>query len=230
MAYKEHIENILNLVPNGKSITQDTLAKIFFTSPETLNRLLPKWWNDDHKSNVLRDPSISNYYVSLMTSNQEAVEEFEKASYKLQLLHPETIFKTPHEYHITLADMNWCKIHRGLIDNVMEQWEGLSSFSFHCSFSKPFIDTKKEKIVFWIRIKNDPFLLTLHHCLKSIIPRRTDKKFIPHITLWKILKRDHFDNRVNDILLETTCIFDQLCITANIDNHKNIVIFSKKLG
>ncbi len=230
MAYKDHIENILNLVPKGKSITQEILAKIFFTSPDALNEHLAEWWDSNYKNGNLRDPLISNYYVSLMTRDQEAIEEFERVSHKLQLLHPETIYKTPHEYHITLADMNWCRVNRGLIDDIMEQWEGLSLFLFHCSFCKPFIDTTKEKVVFWIRIKNDPFLLTLQHCLKKVVPRRTDKKFTPHITLWKILKKTHFDSRVNDIEVERQCLFDQLCITANIDNHKNIVIFSKQLG
>lgn len=195
--------------------------------------LLTKEWihikiNKVSKS-YFRKPLITNYYVSLITYDANAIDIFSQATKKIWLLHPWSIIKLPSQYHITLADCSWTKVNKQLLENISMETQWLLPFYFHCILQKPYIDTKKQKVVFWIRLQNNPFLLTLHQCLKKYIPRRATKPYIPHITLGKLLKQVSYNTRFENITIDTMCVFDTVCITANIDNNKDIILFSHKL-
>lgn len=229
MTQKEIIIDFLALIPQGKAISIKQLADIFCTSIEDIKSLI---W--DHESVVLHKknndiwiPSITNYYVSLITKDSNAISYFESISYRIRLLHPTCIIKTPTQYHITLADLSNMRIDAKLIENIFSETEWLSSFSFHCTLHKPYIDSKKNKVIFWIRIDSNPFLITLHECIKKHVPRRTDKQFIPHITLGKLLWTTEYSEKIKDFSLDTNCVFDHICISANVDQTKNQILFAR---
>lgn len=259
MSYTLHIDTILWMVPKNKVISYKTLADIFFVSPitikwliehsnhEAIYRVIPhNWWVQLHNTKKLiasgivvknnkvakeyfRKPIITNYYISLITKDITCIGMFWALSKKIALLHPNTIYKTPNHYHITLADCSNTKLSHNKIDNIFSETDWLIPFHFHCILHKPYIDTKKQKVVFWIRLQNNPFLLTLHKCIQKYVPRKSDKKYLPHITLGKIIKSTVFSQKFDTLSLDTMCTFDTICITANIDNTKEIILFSKIL-
>lgn len=231
MTQKDNILNFLELIPQGKVISINQLADIFCTSIEDIKQSI---WG--HKSVVLNKkdndiwvPVITNYYVSLITKDSNAIPYFEAISHKIRLLNPTCVIKTPNQYHITLADLSNIPITSTLVENIFSETEWLHSFSFHCTLHKPYIDSKKNKVIFWIRIDSNPFLITLHECIKIHVPRRTDKQFIPHITLGKILWTTLYNKKIEDSAIDIQCVFNELCIVANIDSYKNIVLFSKEI-
>lgn len=258
MIHKDSLYHIISLIPYGKVISYKTLADIFFTTPSSIKKrlhneiynIVPSSWicvlwikqknylskqwiiihNNKVSSRYFRKPVVTNHYVSLITQDQKAIDEFAHITKKILLLHPWHIIKKPTHYHITLADCSGITLHKTLIDHIFTETDWLLPFYFHCILQKPHIDTKKEKVVFWIRLQNNPFLLTLHQCIKKYIPWRATKPYIPHITLWKIVKTSTYNKKFDSLELDIMCEFNTMCITANIDNNKDIILFSHTLG
>lgn len=233
MNQKEHIENFLKLIPQDCVISHKHLAQIFCTSAEYIQETI---WDNIHviykKSDKKRDmwtPKITNYYVSLTTSDLEAANYFQHLSRKIYLLHPGSILKIPTYYHITLADLSNITIDAALIYNIFKETNWIPQFNFHCTLDKPYIDKKKNKVIFWVNIWHNPFLLTLHQCIKHIVPWRSDKQFTPHITLGKILWNIEYNKSFLENQLDMCCVFDEINIVANIDTHKDITLFSKRI-
>lgn len=243
MVEKETLDSLLDLIPSGKVISYKKLADIFCTSVSNIDEIVSKdsilqskvsakWyiWVSNKESvqqGQIWNPIITNYYISLVTKDSYAIEQFEVISHKIELLNPTHIIKTPKQYHITLADLSNVPIDETLINNVFSETIWLSNFIFHCDLHKPYIDKKKNKVIFWIRLENNPFLLTLQQCIKKYVPRRTDKQFIPHITLSKILETNEYNKKVLELSLNTECVFDRICICANVDQEKNVILFQK---
>ena len=233
MNQKEHIENFLKLIPQDCVISHKYLAQIFCTSAEYIQETI---WNhanviykkSDKKRNIWI-PKITNYYVSLTTKDTDAINYFQHLSRKIYLLHPGCILKIPTYYHITLADLSNITIDAKLIYNIFKETDWVPQFNFHCTLHKPYVDRKKNKVIFWVNIWTNPFLLTLHQCIKHIVPRRSDKQFIPHITLGKILWNIDYNVLFLENKLDIQCVFNEINIVANVDANKDIVLFSKKI-
>jgi 2'-5' RNA ligase len=94
---------------------------------------------------------------------------------------------------------------------------------------KPIVDEKKQKVVFWLHLKNNPFIITLQFLISSFIPRKTEKKFVPHVTLLKILKTNTYNQQYKDLKTNLSAHFDKIVITANIDDQKEVVLFEKEI-
>ena len=235
MIKKEHINNFLDLIPQDKVISYKQLADIFCVSMDQIyeivwdhKQVIPK--KDGENEQQFRIPNITNYYISLTTSNKDAIGYFEEISRKILLLHPGCVLKIPTYYHITLADLSNVPINEKLINDVFWETTWLQEFWFRCTLDKPYVDRKKNKVIFWVHIWHNPFLITLHQCIKKFVPRRAEKQFIPHITLGKILWNIEYNKDILDTELDIQCVFDELCIVANIDLHKDITLFSKKIS
>lgn len=231
-----HIENFLSYIPAWKFISYKTLAEIFCTSPLTMAKTIKAMWHDDKvsrktkkNSSYFREPSMTNFYISLITRDNDAIEKFTIISHKISLQNPGEIVKIPTHYHITLADLHNIPLTKDFLTNLYKTTQWLQPFSFSCSIHKPYIDKEKQKVIFWSRIPHNPFLLTLHYCITKLVPRRADKPFTPHITLGKLLKTTTYNPKFLELQWDVDCGFNQICITANIDNHKDVILFSFSL-
>ena len=221
--------NNIDLSSTYEIVESEGYIRKLDTKTLNLNDEGTKTYNNQIYKQHFREPTITNYYVSLITSDPYAIEQFETISHKIKLLHPNHIIKTPTNYHITLADLSNTQINKELIKDIFWEINWLSPFVFQCTLHKPHIDTKKNKVIFWIRLNNNPFLITLHSCIKKHIPRRSEKIFLPHITLGKILGTTKYNGKILEYSLKTDCIIDRICITANIDQKKDVVLFERKI-
>ncbi len=175
------------------------------------------------------DPLCTNFYLSLQTDDSSFIEFAQVLSHKLSLQNPNTIQKKPNQYHITLADLHGVNINNALFTQIDYTLVWLPNIIIDASLQKPIIDKKKQKVVFRLYVDHNPYILTLHHALSAFIPRKTEKKFTPHITLLKILKSTQYSDWYKDIVTRITTRFNKMVITANIDGQKEISLFEKNI-
>lgn len=235
-----NIENIINLLPAHTVILYKDLASIFHTTVQHIAQVVKHSPNytkrkdkiislQDSKNKKIWQPVSTNYYISLILIDKNYTEQLDDICDKIKLLHPNTIFKKPTHYHITLADMSWVSISENIIQKIFASTEWLEKLTIQWSFGKPFIDQKKSKVLFRVKVDHNPFLLTLYQCIKKIVPRKSDKQFIPHITIAKLLQTTEYNKKIEDISFDITSSNIQLVITANIDSYKDIILFSQDL-
>lgn len=228
-----HIKHILALIPTNMCLSYKTLADIFFTHPRTIQKII----GDDSRvrrfeskqADIYWKPQVTNHYISLSIDNHEAITHMEKLTHAIRLAHPGSIFKAPYRYHITLADLSITPLSSDLITRIFSATDGAPKFTLTGTLNKPYRDTEKNKVVFRIILPSDPFLLTVQSAIKQLVRWHSDKPFIPHITLGKLLGRTSYDENCIPRPTTITCECSTLYITANIGEHKDVAIFSHEL-
>jgi 2'-5' RNA ligase len=180
-------------------------------------------------ADAIREPTFTNFYLSLQTTDRGFLEIVQLLTHKLSLQNPNTIQKKPNQYHITLADLHGIEINDSLLEKINDSLINLPPLIINGELQKPIVDEKKQKVVFWLHLKNNPFIITLQFLISSFIPRKTEKKFVPHVTLLKILKTTAYNQQYKDLKTNLTANFDKIVITANIDDQKEVVLFEKEI-
>ena len=63
---------------------------------------------------------MTNFYISLITRDVDAIEKFQTISYKIPLQNPGEIVKIPTHYHITLADLHNIPLTKDFLTKLYE--------------------------------------------------------------------------------------------------------------
>lgn len=63
---------------------------------------------------------MTNFYISLITRDNDAIEKFTIISHKISLQNPGGIVKIPTHYHITLADLHNIPLTKDFLKKLYE--------------------------------------------------------------------------------------------------------------